>query len=352
MATSLDSYTFHRLDADEQLSLLRGASDNVQAFGKRLRQAGLSPLRASTIETLQVNVGKKCNQTCKHCHVDAGPHRTEEMDKDTFRHCLRVAELASVSTIDITGGAPELNPHFEWFVEQARSRDIHVIDRCNLTITQTPSYAHLPDFFAAHDVEVVASLPHFRERNTDRQRGDGVFRKSIAALRELNKRGYGQGDPNRRLVLVTNPVGAYLPASEDDMERDWKRQLDERYGVTFDQLFCITNMPIARFLEWLWNNGRFEEYLSELADAFNPAAVPGVMCRTMLSVSWDGRLYDCDFNQMLELGLTDSAPQKISDVTSTNIEDIANRRIQTARHCYGCTAGAGSSCGGNTTGES
>lgn len=348
MVASLESYTFQRLSADDQVKLL-GSFQQLSTFDESLSRGGLKPLGATGVDTLQVNVGKKCNQQCEHCHVDAGPHRNEEMSRETFEHCLRVIELADIKTVDITGGAPELNPHFRWFVEQVRELGAHVMDRCNLTITQTPKFRDLPQFFADNDVEVVASLPHFRAKNTDRQRGDGVFAKSIAAMRELNQLGYGSGNPKRRLSLVTNPVGAYLPAGQTSMEDDWKRQLSERHGITFDNLYSITNMPIARFLEWLVQTDRLEEYLQTLVESFNPSAVPGVMCRTMLSVSWEGNLYDCDFNQMLELSLVGDVPQSIANIEARHLDALHSRRIHTERHCFGCTAGAGSSCGGNTT---
>lgn len=350
MVASLESYTFRRLTPGDQVQHL-ASLQKLNTFDQSLRQNALPTLQSSGIDTLQVNVGKKCNQQCEHCHVDAGPHRNEEMSRETFEHCLRIIELAKIKTVDITGGAPELNPHFRWFVEQAKWLGTHVMDRCNLTITQTPKFRDLPQFFADNDVEVIASLPHFRAKNTDRQRGDGVFDKSIAAMRELNELGYGSGNPKRRLSLVTNPVGAYLPAGQASMEDDWKRQMAERHGVVFDNLYSITNMPIARFLEWLLQTDRLEAYLQALVESFNPSAVPGVMCRTMLSVSWEGDLYDCDFNQMLELSLLGDVPQKIADIEARHLDALHTRSIHTERHCFGCTAGAGSSCGGNTTAE-
>ena len=311
-----------------------------------LAGAGLAPLRATGLDVLQINVGKKCNQTCRHCHVDAGPDRREVMSREVLDHCLAALDRAPIPTVDITGGAPELHPDFRWLVEQVRARGRHVIDRCNLTILETGPGRDLPGFFAAHEVEVVCSLPHYRAAGTDAQRGDGVFATSLAALRRLNEVGYGRGDPRRRLVIVSNPVGAFLPASQRSLEAEWKRELRRLHGIEFDALYCITNMPISRFLEWLEQSGNLERYLARLVGAFNPTAAAGVMCRTTLSVAWDGTLHDCDFNQMLELGLDGAAPRHIRDFDPAR---LATRAIAVDRHCFGCTAGAGSSCGGATT---
>ncbi|MCB9586509.1 MAG: arsenosugar biosynthesis radical SAM protein ArsS [Polyangiaceae bacterium] len=311
-------------------------------FETALDSAGLWPLQPTELEILQVNVGKLCNQTCRHCHVDAGPDRREQMSREVFEQCLDALRASDIRSVDITGGAPELNANFRWFVEAVRGLERHVIDRCNLTVLETPSGADLPEFFAAHDVEVVCSLPHYRALGTDSQRGDGVFAKSIRALRSLNAVGYGRG--KHRLVLVTNPLGAFLPANQASLEREWKRELEARHGVTFDALYTITNMPISRYLEWLIESENLEAYLTRLVAAFNPAAARGVMCRNTLSVAYDGRLYDCDFNQMLDLGLAGDI-QHIKDFAS---QALSARSIRVARHCFGCTAGAGSSCGGAT----
>ena len=316
----------------------------AREFDDAAASAGYAPLTAADIATLQINVGKLCNQTCRHCHVDAGPDRREVMSRETMELCLDVLARTAIPTVDITGGAPELNPHFRWLVESAAALGRHVIDRCNLTILTTPSYGDLPEFFARHRVEVIASLPHYRAPNTDAQRGEGVFDKSIAALRSLNAVGYGDGASGLRLVLVTNPVGAYLPPAQASLEAEWKRELLRRYGVRFDALYCITNMPISRYLEWLQESDNLDRYMQRLVDAFNPATVSGVMCRTLLSVGWDGRLFDCDFNQMLDLGVERDVPRHIRDFEPAA---LARRRIVTRRHCFGCTAGAGSSCGGN-----
>ncbi|MBX3250628.1 MAG: arsenosugar biosynthesis radical SAM protein ArsS [Myxococcales bacterium] len=316
----------------------------AREFDEAIGAAGLGPLRAAAVEVLQINVGKLCNQTCRHCHVDAGPDRREVMSRETFEEVLRVLASTRIPVVDITGGAPELNPSFRWFVEEVRGLGRHVMDRCNLTILETGYGRDLPEFFAAHEVEVVCSLPHYRALSTDRQRGDGVFDKSMRALRRLNELGYGDGKSGLRLSLVTNPAGAFLPAAQAALEREWKRELERRHGVVFDQLFTITNMPISRYLEWLEESGNLEGYLAKLVGAFNPLAARGVMCRTTLSVAWDGTLHDCDFNQMLDMPV-EEGPRHIRDF---DLEALSGRRIATDRHCFGCTAGAGSSCGGAT----
>jgi radical SAM/Cys-rich protein len=316
----------------------------ARSFADAAASAGHAPLCATSITTLQVNVGRLCNQTCRHCHVDAGPDRREVMSQDTMAVCLDVLARTDIANVDITGGAPELNPHFRWFVQGAAALGRHVMDRCNLTVLTTPSCADLPEFLACHGVEVIASLPHYRATSTDTQRGDGVYAKSIAALRRLNEVGYGSGTSGLRLVLVTNPVGAFLPPPQASLEAEWKRELLRTHGVRFDALYAITNMPISRYLEWLQESDNLDRYMQRLVDAFNPATVSGVMCRTLLSVGWDGRLFDCDFNQMLDLGVERDVPRHIRDFEPAA---LARRRIVTRRHCFGCTAGAGSSCGGN-----
>jgi len=303
-------------------------------------------LRPGPVEILQINVGRLCNMTCRHCHVDAGPDRVaENMDRATIDACIAAIDATGATTVDITGGAPELNPHFRHLVDACVARGVHVIDRCNLTVLLLPKNADLPAFLADRGVEVVCSLPHHRKPNTDAQRGDGTFDRSIAALKLLNGVGYGQGDPRRRLTLMHNPAGAFLPGGQASMEREWKASLQRHHGVTFDRLIALNNMPIARFLDWLVATDNLHGYMDTLVAGFNSAAVGGLMCRNTLSVAWDGALYDCDFNQMLELD---------ADVPRPNIRDLdpsalASRRIVTRRHCFGCTAGAGSSCGGATT---
>jgi len=330
-------------DPGHQRALL-SRSNGLARFEERLAAAGLAPLRASRVEVLQINVGKLCNQTCRHCHVDAGPDRREQMSLETAEACIRALARSEIATVDITGGAPELNASFRYLVSEARRLGRHVIDRCNLTVLNLRSQEDLVDFLARHEVEVVASLPYYQPRQTDAQRGAGVFEASIRALQRLNAAGYGQGN-GRRLTLVYNPVGAFLPPRQASIEADFKRELARRHGVTIDGVYTITNMPISRFLEFLLETGNYDGYMHRLIDAFNPLAAGSVMCRTMVSVGWDGTLYDCDFNQMLELPVVAEAGRHIRDF---NPEQHAGREIVTSRHCFGCTAGAGSSCGGAT----
>jgi len=323
-----------------------GATQRARAavgFDEKLAAHGLGLRRAGVVETLQVNVGKLCNQACKHCHVDAGPKRTEIMTRETAGQVIAAVRRFRIPTLDITGGAPELNPSFRHLVAEARRAGACVIVRHNLTVMFEPGQDDLPEFFRAHEVEVVSSLPYFLEQQTDAQRGAGVFRKSVEALRRLNAAGYGREGGALKLNLVYNPVGAFLPPSQEAIEKDFKRELLARHGVTFDQLYTITNMPIRRFLEYLRRSGNEERYMRKLIEAFNPATVEGLMCRTLVSVDWTGRLFDCDFNQMLELGVAGELPQTVSDFDPSLFE---GREVMTGAHCFGCTAGAGSSCGG------
>ena len=323
------------------------AATFVPGFAETLAEHQLPILTADKVEILQVNVGKLCNQTCSHCHVDAGPDRhRENMQRETFEECLAAIRNSDIHTVDITGGAPEMNPNFHWFVEEIRKLDRHVIDRCNLTILLANGYEETAQFLADQKVEVVASLPCYLEENTDAQRGDGVFQKSIAALQKLNGLGYGQPDSGLELSLVFNPVGTGLPPDQQSLEDAYREQLRSRFNIEFTRLYTVTNMPISRYLEDLIRQEKFEEYLTKLANAFNPATVPGVMCRTTLSVDYGGNLYDCDFNQMLDLPLAEGQPRHIRDF---NADVLAGREIVTARHCFGCTAGAGSSCQGAVT---
>lgn len=329
--------------SEQQRQLLDDLS--LRSFAESVADAGLRPLRAYGVEVLQINVGKRCNQTCAHCHVDAGPERKEVMTRPVLEACLDLLARSAIPTLDITGGAPEMHPDFREIVERASALGRHVMDRCNLTITRLPNYAYLPEFMAAHRVEVVASLPAYAVKQTDTQRGDGVFEDSLQALRHFNSLGYGKEGTGLMLNLVTNPVGAFLPGNQRSLERDWKSQLKRRYGIEFNSLYTITNMPISRFLDFLLRSGNLAAYMEKLVTAFNPATVEGLMCRSTLSVGWDGCLYDCDFNQMLELELEPRAPQTVFNVT---IESLSTRIIQVGQHCYGCTAGLGSSCGGAT----
>ncbi|MCP9453023.1 MAG: arsenosugar biosynthesis radical SAM protein ArsS [Nitrospira sp.] len=330
----------------EQLRVLDQPSGPLP-FDLRLHQAGLFPLHATGITVLQLNLGKLCNQTCRHCHVDAGPDRPESMSREIAEQCLSVLARTDIPTVDLTGGAPELNPNFRWLVERARALERHVIDRCNLSVLLLPSQADLVHFLAEHRVEVIASLPSFRAGQTDTQRGEGVFEKSIEALRLLNRAGYGRPESGLVLNLVHNPVGAFLPPKQAAVEAQFKRELRTKHGIEFNRLYTITNMPISRFLAFLLESGNYEQYMTRLANAFNPIAAAGVMCRYTLSVGWDGTLYDCDFNQMLDLPVSHGAPRHIRDFDPTRLH---RRQIVTRNHCYGCTAGTGSSCGGSVTG--
>jgi radical SAM/Cys-rich protein len=317
-------------------------------FGAALGACGWSDLAPVRLEIFQINVGRLCNMTCRHCHVDAGPDRVaENMDRETVDLCLAALDRTTAHTVDITGGAPELSPHFRYLVEQSVARGKHVMDRCNLTVLLLPRCADLPEWLAERGVEVVCSLPHYRRLNTDAQRGAGTFDRSIEALRRLNAAGYGGGDPRRRLTLVSNPVGAFLPGSQASLERDWKMALARQHGVVFDRLFTLTNMPISRFLDWLVESGNLQAYMDRLVGTFNPATIAGLMCRNTISIAWDGTLHDCDFNQMLELPV-EAPPGRRPHVRDFDPAWLETRRIRTARHCFGCTAGAGSSCGGAT----
>ncbi len=320
----------------------------ADAFATKLRASGLYPLRPTQIEILQINVGKMCNQTCKHCHVDAGPDRKEIMTRETMMQCLDTIKNNTFTTIDITGGAPELNPNFKWFIKEIRAINKHVkiIVRCNLTIIVSNSKYHsLPEFFKQHQIEVVSSLPYFSALRTDAQRGEGVFDRSVKALKMLNEVGYGKDGTNLILDLVYNPSGAFLPGDQGSLEKEFKKKLMEPYGIVFNQLFAITNLPISRFLDYLLSSGNYDGYMEKLITAYNPVAAAGVMCRNTISVGWDGYLYDCDFNQMLDMKL-DAPMQHLSD---WNTPLLSTREIQVNQHCFGCTAGAGSSCGGTTT---
>ena len=331
-------------DPEAQLQILSDAeSSGIKPFCENLADSNLYPLKPTHIDTLQVNVGKICNQTCKHCHVDAGPDRKEVMTKENLQYCLDAIEKANIQTVDITGGAPELNPHFRWFIEAVSAMGRKIIIRCNLTIIlANRKYRDLPEFYRIHQVNVVSSLPHFTSRRTDAQRGDGVFDKSIEVLKMLNNVGYGK-DPELKLDLVFNPTGALLPGDQNSIENEFKKKLKDRYGIVFNNLFSITNLPVSRFLDYLIITENYHEYMRELANAYNPLAAQGVMCRTLISVGWDGCLYDCDFNQMLELKIN----AKRRHISQFDIDELSEREIVVNNHCFGCTAGAGSSCGGS-----
>jgi radical SAM/Cys-rich protein len=319
----------------------------LPSFEKKIAPLGFSPLKPSKVEIFQVNVGYMCNQVCKHCHVDAGPDRKEIMTRETMEKCLDVLEQTKIKTLDITGGAPEMNPDFRFFVSEAHTRGVQeIIVRSNLTIIRAnPKYYDLPQFFKENNVRVCSSLPFYSANKTDRQRGEGVFKDSIEALQQLNQVGYGQPGSGLLLDLVYNPTGAFLPGDQKGLERDFKKELRDHFGVEFNSLFTITNIPISRFLDFLIESGNYEEYMEKLVNAFNPMAVAGVMCRTTISIDWQGNLYDCDFNQMLGLKTEQKAGQHISTFDVARLED---REIVINNHCFACTAGAGSSCQGAT----
>jgi radical SAM/Cys-rich protein len=319
-------------------------TDHIPSFGSKLKETNLLPLRPTSLEVMQINVGYMCNQVCEHCHVDAGPDRKEIMLKETMEYCLKAIDNSKVNTVDLTGGAPEMNPNFLWFVEELSKRDVKVIVRSNLTILEAnKNYKTYPEFFKKHGIVVIASLPCYTAENVDKQRGDGVFNDSINALIALNAIGYGKDGSGLELNLVFNPIGPSLPPSQDELQADYKRELMEHFGIVFNNLYTITNLPISRYLEYLTALGKYESYMEILANAYNPAAAENVMCRNTISVSWDGNLYDCDFNQMLDLKVESKAPQHIKDFALAPLE---NRNIIINQHCYGCTAGAGSSCQG------
>ena len=319
------------------------AATGAPHFDDVLARHGRDPLEARAIEVLQVNVGRLCNQACAHCHVDAGPDRRESMTAETAGQVVELLRRHPIPTLDLTGGAPELNPQFRFLVREAASLGRRVIDRCNLSVLLLASQRDLVPFLAEHRAEVTASLPSFRAAGTDAQRGEGIFEESLEALRRLNAAGYGRGG-GLVLNLVHNPVGAFLPGDQASLERDYRRELEARHGVVFDRLYTITNMPISRFLEHLERTGNLRGYMERLVSAFNPRAADGVMCRTYLSVGWDGTLYDCDFNQMLDLPANHGAPSTLAALLARG--GALPRRVVTDRHCFGCTAGAGSSCAG------
>lgn len=344
-----DLYGRSRLADPQQQRAALAAIDWSQMqgdFAQTLAVHQWQRLQPSRLEIFQINLGKLCNMTCSHCHVDAGPTRTtENMDRSTIDACLQALDRTDAHTVDLTGGAPELNPNFRDLVDRCVARGKHVIDRCNLTVLLLPRMQDLPAWLGERGVEIVCSLPHYQQQGTDAQRGDGTFEKSIEALQRLNAVGYGKGDPQRQLVLVTNPLGTCLAKNNPCIEKEWKAGLEQNYGITFDRLIALNNMPIARFLEWLETSDCLQAYMERLMNAFNPGTISGLMCRNTLSISWDGRIFDCDFNQMLDLDAQqpDGHRPHIRDFNPTL---LARREIVTGSHCFSCTAGAGSSCSG------
>jgi len=319
--------------------------DHVRPFKDHLAEQKIPQLQRHPLSTLQINVGKVCNQTCTHCHVDAGPDRRESMTYQTARQVIEFLATSEVTTLDITGGAPEMNPNFRFLVQEARRLGKTVIDRCNLTILLAKGFTDLPEFLAEHQVNIVASLPCYLEENCDAQRGSGVFLKSIAAINQLNQLGYGQPNSNLSLDLVYNPTGLGLPPEQQELEKSYRKELASRFGIQFNQLFTITNMPVSRFLDDLLRQGKYEIYLEKLFTHFNPLTVENLMCRSLLSIDWNGFIFDCDFNQMLDLAITiDDRRVHISELKDDLLAAIP---VTVGNHCYGCTAGCGSSCSGS-----
>jgi radical SAM/Cys-rich protein len=333
-------------DPAQQLEILRDPHRLPGvSFRQQLTQVGVRTLRRQPLGVVQVNVGRVCNQTCTHCHVDAGPDRREQMSAATVEQVLGFLSASAAQTLDITGGAPEMNPHFRTLVTQAVALGKRVIDRCNLTILVAPGFTYLPEFLAAHRVQIVASLPCYLEENCDSQRGDGVFAKSIQAIQTLNRYGYGLPGSEQHLDLVYNPTGWGLPPSQEDLESAYRAHLADHYGIQFNRLYTITNMPISRFLAELVRQQKYQIYMETLIQHFNPRTLDGLMCRDLVSVDWQGYIYDCDFNQMLGLVMQESGDRlHISQLTDVL---LAGREIQIDNHCYGCTAGCGSSCSGS-----
>jgi radical SAM/Cys-rich protein len=326
------------MDPSEQLKHLSRIPGGLH-FADRVRQ----PMYSQSIDIMQINVGRRCNLACKHCHVEAGPHRTELMTRPVFEKCLEILATHNISTIDITGGAPEMNPHCAWFVDEAAKLGRRLLVRSNLNILLDERYRAMMDVYTRNKVEIVTSLPDYQVARTDRQRGKGAFAAVVRVLRLLNQRGYGRPDSPLAIHLVYNPVGAYLPGTQEALTHEYRRRLADDHGVVFNQLFCLTNCPVGRYLEYLIHTDNYNDYMTELITAFNRSALESVMCRTTLSVGWDGRLYDCDFNQMLALSVNHGAPTHI-DVF--DLDRLKARQIVVANHCYACTAGAGSSCQG------
>ena len=345
---SLKSRQDSLAQTEKQLEILSGGifkDGSLPTFKEKVKASNLEAVRPIALEILQINVGYMCNQVCAHCHVDAGPDRKEIMTHETIEQILAVLQVNKIKTVDLTGGAPEMHPEFRWFVEEIRKTSVEeIIVRSNLTIIlANKKYHDLPEFFAKHKVHVISSLPFYKRGKTDKQRGDGVFDASIKALQMLNKAGFGIPNGSLELDLVYNPSGAFLPGDQKALELDFKKALKEDFDIEFNQLFSITNLPISRFLDYLLASENYEEYMYSLVEAFNPMAVENVMCTNTISVSWEGFLFDCDFNQMLGLKVDASA----THISEFNTDILSDRNIRLSQHCYGCTAGAGSSCQGS-----
>jgi radical SAM/Cys-rich protein len=317
---------------------------SMQAFAEKIHSSG-SDFKRRAVDVLQVNMGRYCNLACIHCHVESGPTRTEMMSRQNVEAVLDFLARSGIPTLDITGGAPELHPDFDYLVSAVRQLGRHVMDRCNLTVIFEPGKDYLPEFFKQHEIELVCSLPCYSQENVDKQRGKGTFDLSIRALQRLNEIGYGQPESKLILNLVYNPVGPHLPPPQAPLEQDYKRILRQEFGIVFNQLFCLTNMPITRYATHLKLRGEYDRYVELLEANFNPATVDQVMCRNLISVGWSGKIYDCDFNQMLDMPISDNDGNALSIATVSN-DQLLNRSIAIGNHCYACTAGAGSSCGG------
>ena len=344
-------------DTDRQKTILSAPipstllPSSLPSFREKVLESRVSyPLRSSKIEILQVNTGYLCNQTCSHCHVDAGPDRKEIMTREVMKECLRVLEENDIESLDITGGAPEMHPHFREFIEEARKTKVkEIIVRSNLSILLAhKKYADLPDFFKKNHLRIISSLPCYLEENTDSQRGNGVFQKSIEALKRLNSIGYGRTNSSLKLDLVHNPIGPSLPGDQNELEREYKNHLKQRFGIEFHELFTLANLPISRFLEFLLQRGLYQDYMTKLINSFNPKALTYLMCKNTISVDYTGRLYDCDFNQMLSLPIASSDGSSTNHIRNFHAETLQGRSIATDQHCFGCTAGMGSSCQGAT----
>lgn len=319
------------------------SSANLKEFDTALKEYRMYPLQASNVETIQINVGKLCNQCCAHCHVEAGPDRKEIMKREALERCLEIIEISGIETVELTGGSPEMNPGFRWFVEKCSGAGVRAIVRSNLTVMLEEGYEDIPAFLKHNNVAIIASLPCYTRENVDKQRGKGVYDKSVEVLKKLNRIGYGIEDSGYTLNLIYNPGGSFLPGNQPALEKAYRERLREDHQIKFNSLFTITNMPIGRFKTSLCKQGEYGTYMHLLIDAFNPDAAERVMCRNLLSIGWDGSIYDCDFNQMLDMKCNHGAPDHIDGFDARALE---HRRIVTAIHCYGCTAGAGSSCSG------